>query len=292
MEEIHYFRKNPQGKNRDVKKISLLSFDLDGTLLNGQQDISTRTLQAVQNALQKGVKVTISSGRVPVMMRLYAELIDLQGPIIFANGAFVQTLDKHILFRKKLTDASINAVSLFCRENELHYGLLCENTIYFTEGNPRAKYFDAYAALCRKYNFLVPQRKDITLNMDGYDGEEIYKLLVCSSGPDSLSRLKHMLITNNTFSYTLSSRGLFDITAKGTDKGAGIALVADYYGIPLSEVCAFGDYENDIQIFKRVGISVAMGNAIPVIQKIADYHTAGNDNDGIAHALESLEKYY
>ena len=292
MGAIQQFRKNPQGREQNVKKISLLSFDLDGTLLNSHQEISPRTLQVIQTAVQKGVNVTISSGRVPAMLELYTSLINLKGPYIAANGALIQTVDKTTVFRKALTDASVTAVSYFCRENKLYYGLLCENTIYFTNGNPRAKYFDSYAALCRKYKSFVPKRKCIGWNMAGYEGEDIYKILVCSNGPDTLSKLKHMLMTDDALSYVLSSRGLFDITARGTDKGAGIALVAAYYGIPLSEVCAFGDYENDIEIFKRVGISVAMGNAIPVIQKIADYHTAGNENDGIAYALEALEKYY
>ncbi|MEA4893732.1 MAG: HAD family hydrolase [Oscillospiraceae bacterium] len=292
MNTARNFRKNPLADRQHGEKISLLSFDLDGTLLNGALDITPRTLEAICRAAQKGVKLTIASGRAPLMMALYARLIGLEGPYISANGALIQTMDRQVLYQSPIPETEVSAICRFCRENEIQFALLCERSAYFTSGNPRIAFFDRYAALCREHVFPVPVWKSIDWNLAGYTGENVYKILVCPNDDNQSRALMCHLASDSAVTYVFSGRGLLDITAKGIDKGAGLKRVSDYYGIPLDEVCVFGDYDNDIRIFERAGISVAMGNASPKLKKLADFHTAGNEDEGIALALESLEEYY
>ncbi|MBR3848650.1 MAG: HAD hydrolase family protein, partial [Oscillospiraceae bacterium] len=66
-------------------------------------------------------------------------------------------------------------------------------------------------------------------------------------------------------------------------------FLAEYWGIPISEVVAFGDSPNDIEMLSAAGFSVAMGNAVEVVKKTADFVTKTNDDLGITYALEHIK---
>ena len=57
-------------------------------------------------------------------------------------------------------------------------------------------------------------------------------------------------------------------------------------GVPLAEIAAIGDGRNDVAMFERSGLSIAMGNAAPEVQRAADFVTDSNSEDGFAHAIE------
>ncbi len=76
-----------------------------------------------------------------------------------------------------------------------------------------------------------------------------------------------------------------DIIPKGGGKSAGIQKFLDENGMDASEVMAFGDGENDMDMIKFAGIGVAMGNAGDAVKAVADYVTDTVDNDGLAKAL-------
>ena len=79
-----------------------------------------------------------------------------------------------------------------------------------------------------------------------------------------------------------------DIIAAGGGKMAGIQWYLNHIGIGREEIIAFGDAENDLDMFDAVQTAVAMGNAAPRIQAVADYVTADIDDDGIYRALTRL----
>ena len=69
-------------------------------------------------------------------------------------------------------------------------------------------------------------------------------------------------------------------------KATGIAKVLEHYGIDKSETMAFGDGQNDVDMFSAVGTAVAMGNACRAAKEAADYITDPVDGDGIWNALK------
>lgn len=78
----------------------------------------------------------------------------------------------------------------------------------------------------------------------------------------------------------------FDIMNKNGNKGQGIRILLKTLNIPVSQTMCFGDYVNDFDMFKECDITIAMGNAIDELKKIADYITLTNDADGVATFLE------
>lgn len=76
-----------------------------------------------------------------------------------------------------------------------------------------------------------------------------------------------------------------DIIPKGGGKSSGISKFMEQYGIDRSEIMAFGDGENDIEMLKFAGIGVAMGNAKDEVKAAADFVTDSVDENGIENAL-------
>lgn len=62
--------------------------------------------------------------------------------------------------------------------------------------------------------------------------------------------------------------------------------LVEYLNIKTSEVIAFGDDSNDIEMLTECGYGVAVENAVPSVKKIADFICESNDNDGVAKWIE------
>jgi hydroxymethylpyrimidine pyrophosphatase-like HAD family hydrolase len=83
-----------------------------------------------------------------------------------------------------------------------------------------------------------------------------------------------------------SQRYYLDITDPLANKGVAISEIAKLLGIPLAEIASIGDGSNDVAMFERSGLSIAMGNASPQVQQKADFVTDSNGDDGFAKAIE------
>ena len=275
------------------RKISLLSFDIDGTLLNSDSNMSVSTISAIQDVMKRGVKVTLSTGRVPPMLKSYANILGIKGPYVAGNGSIVvNNADNQILFSKPLTDGNLLKLCDYCKKFQLHYTVQTNRFLYYTKDNPRIPILDKYNKISKQYG--KSQSEYITIHNHEFDYMYLraYKVIVLTPTKEQFVMLQRYLDENEGFQYTYSMANSIEITAKGTSKGNGIRLVADYYNIPLEEICAFGDYDNDISIFKLVGMNVAMANSSENLKKIAMYHTASNDNEGIAKALKAMDKCF
>ncbi len=95
--------------------------------------------------------------------------------------------------------------------------------------------------------------------------------------------------TDNFESYVWERSGNIDLTAKGITKLSGLEIVCRQLDITLDKVVAFGDGYNDVDIFKAVGFSVAMGGAPNELREVASMDTASAEDDGICIALRKME---
>ena len=90
-------------------------------------------------------------------------------------------------------------------------------------------------------------------------------------------------------SYMWEHSGNIDITAKGITKVSGLESVCQQLDVMLDQVVAFGDGYNDVDLFKAVGFSVAMGGAPNELRKVASMDTLLAEADGISVALRKME---
>ena len=115
-----------------------------------------------------------------------------------------------------------------------------------------------------------------------YDGEKIYQ---CIAFVQDHERKVLDEILDECSITSWNPTGI-DIVARGSGKAAGIAQFIEEQGLDRSEIMAFGDGENDIEMLKYAGIGVAMGNAGDAVKAAADYVTDSVDENGIENALK------
>jgi Cof subfamily protein (haloacid dehalogenase superfamily) len=89
-------------------------------------------------------------------------------------------------------------------------------------------------------------------------------------------------------STTFSGPTFLEITRRGVSKGQALTHLAELLEIPMGQVVAIGDQENDLSAFEVVGLAVAMGNAPQVVKEGADYIAPSNDEGGLATVLKAL----
>ena len=80
--------------------------------------------------------------------------------------------------------------------------------------------------------------------------------------------------------------GLVEVSAPGVSKRSALEWIAEDIGVDASEVVAFGDMPNDVEMLRWAGLGVAMGNAEDGVKSVADEVTADNNSDGVAQVLE------
>ena len=70
--------------------IKLICTDMDGTLLNTDHTVSSENKIALKKAIDKGIHVAISTGRLFTSANFYRELVGINAPIISSNGAYIK----------------------------------------------------------------------------------------------------------------------------------------------------------------------------------------------------------
>uniref|UniRef100_UPI000B197650 HAD hydrolase family protein n=1 Tax=Paenibacillus dakarensis TaxID=1527293 RepID=UPI000B197650 len=112
------------------------------------------------------------------------------------------------------------------------------------------------------------------------------KIGIGSNDPIKLKRIRQEIESWGTIEITSSAPVNLELSVKGITKESGMLEVCNMLGIPMSEVIAMGDSENDVKLLKAAGLGVAMGNAGEHIKSIADVVTATNNEDGVAQAIK------
>lgn len=127
-------------------KYKLVAIDMDGTLLNSHDNISERTRYAINNAIDKGIKIVLSTGRIYLSALYYTNLIDLNSPIIACNGAIVSNhKGNEILYKSHINKDILRKIIKLAEDNNVYYHFYDLSTFYCKKGNNNfAKYYEYY----------------------------------------------------------------------------------------------------------------------------------------------------
>ena len=251
-----------------------LFFDVDGTLVSFKTHlIPDSTVEALTQAKERGVKIFIATGRPTQFITNLGQIEHLVDGWVTTNGANCFIGDNTI--RRKV----------FSREEVMK--LLDYSDV---EGFPTIIVGSKDIAVhnyCKHVDDIFRQGLGVVdIDFSRYDitdleGQDILQLTpFCSSEQEAyiVPRMGQCISGRWCNEFT-------DITVKGADKGEGVAAMAEYIGIDISETMAFGDGGNDNTMIARAGIGIAMGNANEKTKLIADYITDHIDENGVSNAL-------
>jgi Cof subfamily protein (haloacid dehalogenase superfamily) len=270
----------PNLKEALFLSIRLVAVDLDDTLLDSSASVPSRVLDALTAARARGVFVTVATGRMRTSAAPYADLIGADAPFICYNGAMiVDPASGTVLAHHPIhLGVAREVLSLFRIMGWYIQSYLNDKLLVRTLEDPRAR---AYAELAR-----VPA---IPLGDDLYfPSEAPTKLLAIAGEKDDLedmARCTRACFGRRLYAARSKARYL-DIAAPEVNKGMGLAEVARILGVPMNEVLAVGDSDNDAEMIAAAGVGVAMGNGSEKARTAADWIAPGNDEAGVAAALE------
>lgn len=266
--------------------IKLLAIDLDGTLLNNQGQISQANRQALNRVRQQGVNVVLCTGRPYLYMKNLVDDLGFKSErdyIITFNGGQVQkAADGEIVEAFTLSKNDLERWHQEMMRLNLPLNAIDGQYVYDLVDHP-----------VEPQSWYLKERPTIAsqqVSMTDFDLDHVFNKLVISCEPavldERLLGLEASLADH--YSYFKSHENLFEVVAKGVNKGNIVKRLAERLEIPLEQVMTIGDQENDKSMIEIAGIGVAMGNAIDAVKEVADYVTATNDQDGVAQAINQF----
>lgn len=263
--------------------IKLAAFDLDGTLVGPDLVISPGVSKAIARAMQKGVVVTIATGRGPTPTDHFAEALNISAPLVcFQGGIVFDYRAKKVLHETRLDPAVVPAIVTLAKERGWNLEFECPDMVYLERGsNHPQELFDLLKVSNWKWvdNFLTdlpetPHKFILTLHnraerdalaaelRQSFD-QSLAKITVVPSHPILVEGLPH-----------------------GMSKAVGLAWLAHHLGFTAEEVLAVGDNDNDVEMLTWAGTGVAMDGASPAALAAADWVAPSVEEDGVAVALE------
>ncbi|MFV2098905.1 HAD family hydrolase [Micromonospora sp. LOL_013] len=260
----------------------LVATDLDGTLLRPDKSLSARTAAALDEFQLRGGQVVLVTGRPVRWLSAVYEQLQAPVPAVCANGAVVyEPRTDTVLRADPLAPEIMAEVARRLRAEvpdvvfavEVEDGRLMRHGIdwpaHWNSDHPTARQVTDSTEL-----LTAPAVK--LLARSSHDDPEVFVRIVAGALA-GLAEATHS-----------SKSGLVEISAAGVTKAAGLAWLCARWQIGAADVVAFGDMPNDVPMLTWAGQAVAVANAHPTVQEIADAVTASNADDGVAAYLEQL----
>ncbi len=272
--------------------LKAIILDIDGTLYTSKKNISPRTLEALLQAQDNGVKLILASGRpargmVDVAKQLKMDEHD--GLLVSYNGAAVYDCQTNeLLFNQAMTVEEVKAVLEHLKKFDVipmiaKDDTMYVNNVYNNKISHKGNDINIIEYESRGGKYLLCEKNDLAAFADF----ELNKILIAGD-PDYLAKNFEAIRKpfENELSSMFTAAFYYEFTANGIDKGNALHAVLTPMGINAEDCIAFGDGQNDLSIIKFAGHGVAMENAVEELKKVAQEITSSNDEDGIAKVIE------
>jgi len=264
--------------------IRLVAIDVDGTLLNSKNQLTTQTKEMIGLARNLGIKIVLCTGRPFQGIRNLLQELQLDTSDEFAisfNGAVIQELgENNILLHQPLSFEALQEIEAISRKLKVPYHIQSDDAIYTS--NQDISYYTAYDSHLNgsliKYRTLAELQET-----------PVNKILFVGH-PDFLEDVIKKIPKNFFEDYNLmkSLDYFFEFLHKDANKGTALKKLAEKLTIQPEEIAAIGDNDNDISMLEFAGFAIAMGNASEKAKQAADFITKSNDENGVVHAFQQF----
>lgn len=266
----------------------LIAFDMDRTLLNSKKQISSATLAAIKKAHDAGKIIVLSTGRCLAELSSYTDQIPGLRYLVCASGSLVYDLEKEkVLFSDPLTQEQVRPIlEIAALEKPMTHILSLRSIV---DPDDVAHMEDFHMEIFRSFFDEVADKCPNLKEKYFANPFPINKLNLYHRDAASCARTEaHIRKAGIAVTMVYEQGTSIEISPKGVTKASGLAHLCDHLGLSIAQAIAVGDSENDVDVLKKAGFSIAMGNAKPDIKALADAVVADCDHDG---CVEAIEKY-
>jgi Cof subfamily protein (haloacid dehalogenase superfamily) len=262
--------------------------DIDGTLLDGNRELSTRTI-SVFRKISRLVPVILASSRMPsAMTHLQKQLGISEYPLICYNGGYVPCYAEdgstHIYDSVTISLEVCKSIIEIGKRRQVHISLY-NNDVWFA---PQHDHWAEREARITKVNPIIEDNQAV-LEKWKRDGAAAHKIM-CMGPAEQISIMHEELNEKHggDIHVYLSRPTYLELAPKSISKGSALKMILEeHFRIPVSDALAFGDNYNDIDMLEVAGLGIAVNNAREEVKAIADRITLNSIDDGVAAAIAS-----
>ncbi len=258
--------------------IRLMLADVDGTLVTQDKVLTDKAITAVHRLREAGILFAITSGRPPRGMAMLVEPLDLQTPIAAFNGGLIVDPDMTVIEQRVLPENLVSPIAALMASFDLSVWLYRGADWYVPD--PKGPHVDREA-------WTVKFEPKVMTSIEGLTSD-VAKIVGVSDDHDAVS--KASAAAHERFGSHVTAAAsqpyYLDVTHPDANKGAVARYLAQRYKLSTDEIATIGDMPNDILMFAHSGLSIAMGNADPQVQRAARRVTETNEKEGFADAVE------
>ena len=257
--------------------IKFIATDMDGTLLNSNNEIHADFYPMFQSLKEKDIIFAAASGR--QYYNLLERFKDIKDDMMFIaeNGTFVVYKGKELIVNSLEKNIAKELIEIG-RTIPNSYVILCgKNSAYIESHNERlikqtSKYYERYK---------------IVENLTSID-DDILKVTICDFNGSENNSNNYFDEYRDKVQITVSGEIWLDMVAKGINKGVAINEIQNLLNIDYKETMVFGDYLNDLEMMSSAYHSYAMANAHDTLKKAARFIAKSNDENGVIQAIKSV----
>lgn len=269
--------------------IKLFAFDLDGTLLDNNSNLSESSIEAIKKLDEAGIKVVLASGRVFPSIKYHQKKLGIRGPIVSTNGSLISLDGKEVYKSYPLDDEVLISLYEFALKHKLEFHFYDEENLYTNRLNlDRIDHLRIDNEYGLNYQIDLIIKKDPVSYLLDRGGKAI-KFQMSGLDQNQIPKEKLLEILNHKYKdkayITSSYDSLVEIGNKNATKWTSIDEICQVLGINKSEVAAIGDSYNDMPMVENSALGFAMGNANDSLKQLADIVVSDNESAGVLKAV-------
>jgi Cof subfamily protein (haloacid dehalogenase superfamily) len=252
--------------------------DIDGTILTHEKVLTQASIDAVKKLKEAGILFTLISSRPPRGMKMLIEALSVTEPIAAFNGGMLVRPDLSVIQQKLLPRDAAAKVIKIIEDCGLSPWIFTDWDWFVRDAKGPHVEREEHTV-----NFLatVTSTFDTVLDRAG-------KIVGVSDDYDAVIRCENRVQKEcgDSVAASRSQPYYLDVTHPDANKGNAVLELSKLLNIPTEQIATIGDMPADVYMFKKSGISVAMGNSTPEVKQAATFVTDSNEADGFAKAME------
>jgi len=271
------------------REIKMVALDLDGTTLRDNHEISPRTVAAFKSAMDKGVHIVVSTGR--VFSALPKQLFTIEGLeyVVTSNGAQITELaTMNKIYENYLDPEDVVTIAEILCGKDYSIEVFLDGTAYIDE--EEFNEVRDHGSTYRDVNYILTTRHPVPHILDFLvaNKDRVENINVNFEFIEEKQKMWPVFGALDNVTLTSSFVHNFELGGATTSKADALKYLMDRLGVTKHQLMACGDSPNDGRMIDLAGIGVVMGNASEQMKEKADYITDSNNEDGVAKAIEKF----
>lgn len=264
--------------NQTVPTVRLVIADVDGALVTREKVLTARAAEAVRMLRKAGIAFTVTSGRPPLGLKMLIDMLALTEPIAAFNGGTLIKPDFSVLRQYLLSVSAARQTIRTMSDHGLDVWLYTDREWFV---------HDSQAPHVAREEWTVKFAPSVTSNFDPLLDRAV-KIVGVSDDFDLVARCVKSVsaAVGQHVTAARSQPYYLDVTHPKANKGEVVLMLAEELHIPVEQIATIGDMPSDVLMFRKSGVSIAMGNASVAVQREAKFVTTSNEEEGFANAME------